>query len=835
MAIEKILNTRIQLKYDTLANWNASTFKLKAGELAIVKVGEMKDGSTHENAQYPVLFKVGTGDHTFSQLPYASALAADVYAWAKASDVVLAGKTIQFKNGDTVVKSIELNYITENEAKTLIATALADYSTTEQMNAAIKNEADRAKAAEAKIATFGEDDKLNGGALFTEVNSLDGRIDTLEGHVGDSTKGLLKDVADLKTAVGAGGSVDSKIESAIAGLDAEQSQTAGADGLALSITEVDGKITAISGSIAANTYDKYGSAAAAQSAAEATAAADATTKADNALAAAKTYAEEKATAAETAAKSHAEVKATEAKEAAEKTASDALTAARTEISAKIDADVKAEADRAKGVEAGLQSAINAINGNDGILKQAKDYVDGEIDKVEATIEDVIDGTTPVAKATKADDADKLGGVAAADYATKAYADQAETDAITAAKEYTDSVKDAILGDGIKDTFDTLVEIQNWIEGDGVNVTELTQAIANEAALREAADTQLGKDIAAEASAREAAVSAEASRAKGEEARIEGLVTTEKSRAEDAEKAIQDQIDALGIANGKVAKADRADSAATADVANSLSDSAKAEVKAVKVDNATRADSAAVADKASGLDDAGVAAVKDIKVDNATHADAASKVDNIFTVVLRTGQTVVYDGSTEQGINLSNMAFVSEVQEINKGLVDIREFDRLLITESDHLAKNVPIDVTSGDDYPHAGIAIENIKTYVDDQVQAAKDHADGLADNYATAAQGAKADSAVQSVKILGETLTDGGELTVDEAKTALGLGSAAYTEASAYATAAQGTKADSALQSISAGTGLKVSAKADNSQTIDIDESVVFVFNCGSASTFID
>ena len=746
MATEKILNTRIQLKYDTLANWNASTFKLKAGELAIVKVGEMKDGSTHENAQYPVLFKVGTGDHTFSQLPYASALAADVYAWAKASDVVLAGKTIQFKNGDTVVKSIELNYITENEAKTLIATALADYSTTEQMNAAIKDEADRAKAAEAKIATFGEDDKLNGGALFTEVNSLDGRIDTLEGHVGDSTKGLLKDVADLKTAVGAGGSVDSKIESAIAGLDAEQSQIAGADGLALSITEVDGKITAISGSIAANTYDKYGSAAAAQSAAEATAAADATTKADNALAAAKTYAEQQAAAA---------------KSGAEATAAGALATARTQISAEIDADVKALADGA--VKANADAIAEIKNGESGILAQAKKYTDDEITELT---------TTGAVKANT----DAIAAI-----------NKADTGILAQAKAYTDDMKDNLLGKGIKDTFDTLVEIQNWIEGDGVNATELTNAIAAEAKTRGEEDTKL-----------------------------------------------QNQINALGITDGKVAsavKADHAttaDSATSADSAKSLADSAKVEVKAVKVDNAAHADSADVAAKASGLDESGVAAVKAVKVDAAASADVADKVANTFNVVLRTGQTVVYDGSTEQGINLSNMAFVSEVQEINKGLVDIREFDRLLVTESEHLANNVPIDVTSGDDYPHAGIAIENIKTYVDDQVQAAKDHADGLAGNYATAAQGAKADSAVQKV-------TDGGSVSVDEAKTALGLKSAAYTEASAYATAAQGTKADSALQSISAGTGLKISAKADNSQTIDIDESVVFVFNCGSASTFID
>ena len=52
---------------------------------------------------------------------------------------------------------------------------------------------------------------------------------------------------------------------AIAALDATESQTAGADGLALSITEVDGVITSISGSIAANTYDGYGAASTAKS------------------------------------------------------------------------------------------------------------------------------------------------------------------------------------------------------------------------------------------------------------------------------------------------------------------------------------------------------------------------------------------------------------------------------------------------------------------------------------------------------------------------------------------------------------------------------------------
>ena len=59
---------------------------------------------------------------------------------------------------------------------------------------------------------------------------------------------------------------------------------------------------------------------------------------------------------------------------------------------------------------------------------------------------------------------------------------------------------------------------------------------------------------------------------------------------------------------------------------------------------------------------------------------------------------------------------------------------------------------------------------------------------YATAAQGALADSAVQTV-VEGTT---NGTILVDGAAVAVhGLGSAAYTETTAYATAAQGTKAD--------------------------------------------
>ena len=81
------------------------------------------------------------------------------------------------------------------------------------------------------------------------------------------------------------------------------------------------------------------------------------------------------------------------------------------------------------------------------------------------------------------------------------------------------------------------------------------------------------------------------------------------------------------------------------------------------------------------------------------------------------------------------------------------------------------------------------------------------------------ADSAVQSVA----TGTANGTIKVDgTAVSVYGLKSAAYTESSAYATSTQGTKADSALQSISGNTAqqgkyVNVGTKTDNTQTVGV------------------
>lgn len=85
MAIEKMLNTRIQLKYDSFANWSSKNPALKAGEVAVAYLtttGVMSPSET--DTQHPILFKVGPGN--FNDLPWVSALAADVHSWAKKSE-----------------------------------------------------------------------------------------------------------------------------------------------------------------------------------------------------------------------------------------------------------------------------------------------------------------------------------------------------------------------------------------------------------------------------------------------------------------------------------------------------------------------------------------------------------------------------------------------------------------------------------------------------------------------------------------------------------------------------------------------------------------------------
>lgn len=88
MATTKTINTRIQLRYDTLENWQSTTtagkgalLVLNKGEMALCFVPAITTGATQTAPT--VLFKVGDGTKTFEQLPWGGGVAADVPGWAK--------------------------------------------------------------------------------------------------------------------------------------------------------------------------------------------------------------------------------------------------------------------------------------------------------------------------------------------------------------------------------------------------------------------------------------------------------------------------------------------------------------------------------------------------------------------------------------------------------------------------------------------------------------------------------------------------------------------------------------------------------------------------------
>ena len=355
---------------------------------------------------------------------------------------------------------------------------------------------------------------------------------------------------------------------------------------------------------------------------------------------------------------------------------------------------------------------------------------------------------------------------------KAYADTAEADAIAAAKTETEAQVKA-LSDSIKNhaSVDSFADV----------MTEMAkyQLAGDYATKAEAQGYANAKDAAIKA----AKDSADAANAKidafmTDDAKIEGAIDT----LVEINKYITDDTNAFTALSERVGKLEdgtvATKEAEHADVASGLDATGITQVQGIKVNNAAQAD---VAAKASGLDDAGVAAVKAVKVDNAAHADTAD------------------DASKLGGVAAANYALKTDAQG-------------------------------------YANTAETNAKGYVDQREAAIKTAYEAYANQAeADAIASANANTAEVIKNYYTKSEADAAFMDSTETGSAIDAKIAALKLNETYATVAQGAKADSALQSIEVGDGLKVSAKADNKQKIEIDDSVVFVFNCGSATELVD
>ena len=232
--VEKILNTRIQLKYDSYENWKINNPILKRGEVAIATVPSNQDGVVNAPS---LLMKVGDGINHYNDLQFLSGKAADVASWAKAatkptytaSEITGLSDYISGEIQDTdtqyqIVKVDNYNYKLQSKAlngawadvagstivipddtdaiealqalvgntavATQIANAIADLNLANTYDA-------KGAAAQALTDAKGYADGLN-TAMDTRVTAAEGKIATLTGaeSVEGSVAKALKDAKD---------------------------------------------------------------------------------------------------------------------------------------------------------------------------------------------------------------------------------------------------------------------------------------------------------------------------------------------------------------------------------------------------------------------------------------------------------------------------------------------------------------------------------------------------------------------------------------------------------------------------------------------------------------
>ena len=416
MATEKNLFGRIQLRYDEFANWSSTTLGDDKGANLVLKAGEIgicsiPSGTTAEGIQNPphVMFKVGDGTSKFSALPWTSAKAADVYAWAKQAALPVTkegeGNVVSSIAWDEATKGIKFTTTSVATSKQLedltarVSTIETTYATDTDLSNAV-NAINTEIGKKLDTATFTEFQGTNTQAIATAKSEAiaDAKTET-EKQVKALADGAVKANTDAIDAIKDGTKYDSfaDVETAINGLGSA------------AYTESTAYATAAQGALADSALQK----------------ADITSGSANG-----TIAVEGSDVAVTGLGSAAftEASAYDAAGAA-RAVQDDLDSYKTTN----DAAVKAAKDLADANKAALDAFFNENAVSDDVvntLKEIQEQLDageGSASSLLAEINKIKDGSTVVPKASHAVNADnatnaadsaKLGGLAAADYAQK---------------------------------------------------------------------------------------------------------------------------------------------------------------------------------------------------------------------------------------------------------------------------------------------------------------------------------------------------------------------------------------------------------------------------------
>lgn len=271
---EKVLNTRIQLKYDTYANWTDTNPVLKAGEMALATI---QTNNAEVQSAPTVLIKVGDGTHNYNDLPWASAKAADVYAWAKAATKPTYAATEITGLGDFIAGEIQDTNTTyrlvQGSATNKVKLQKHELTDGTDVWADVGTELTITDAALTGRVTQAETDidaletLVGETPVATQISTAVGTAKSeLIGASSDETSANTiygaKNYADslntamdtrvdaLEAAVGTGGSVDSKIQTAIQALD--KADTAVSGQFVTQVSQADGIITVTRKALAAS-------------------------------------------------------------------------------------------------------------------------------------------------------------------------------------------------------------------------------------------------------------------------------------------------------------------------------------------------------------------------------------------------------------------------------------------------------------------------------------------------------------------------------------------------------------------------------------------------------
>jgi hypothetical protein len=439
MAIKE-LKTRIALKYDSYSAWTTAPGKdvvLLAGELGICHIS---DTNTDTHVVPTVLFKVGDGTSTFEALPWASAKAADVYNWAKSETVVLDGTTIKFKTGDKVNHTIDLSsFATDAEVET-IRSGLDS----------------RITALEGK---FTGDNDVQG-----QLDALDGRLDVIEGA--DTVEGSVAKA--LKDAKAYTDTREAAIETAYKAYadQAEADANTYTDG---KVTTINAELTSLDGRLDVIEGEGDGSIKKAVAAAVTEVKAYADTAESDAVATAKSYTDTREAAIKTAYEAYADQA-----EADAKTYVDGKVSTLNAKDQEQDTEIGKKLDKTtyETYIAGKEMSDEALKGYaDGVAGTAKsEAIAAAKTETETQISTLV--ASGQVKTNTDAIAQNKADIAAMDTAyKKAVSDEAKArdDADKALDERLDAVEAFFVtaeGETIDKALDTLVEIQEYLNGDG---------------------------------------------------------------------------------------------------------------------------------------------------------------------------------------------------------------------------------------------------------------------------------------------------------------------------------------------------------------------------------